>query len=79
MGDRGDFLAGVIIGGLVGGLIGLLLAPSSGEETRRRVGERIADAADAARERISEVGGQLKERVQQRIRPDAGAEQEAAG
>ena len=68
MSNRGDFWAGMALGGIVGALLGLLLAPAPGEETRRRIGERVAGAAETARERLGEVGAQLRERVRQRFR-----------
>ena len=36
------FLAGALFGGLIGGALGVLLAPRSGEETRRELRERGA-------------------------------------
>ena len=41
------FLAGALFGGLVGGALGVLLAPRSGEETRRELRER-GEAAGSA-------------------------------
>jgi len=39
---RGDFIAGILIGGMIGAVIGILYAPKSGKETR----EDIARKAD---------------------------------
>jgi gas vesicle protein len=50
----GSFLAGVAIGGLIGAAIGLLLAPSSGEETREHVGEFVGDRRAAFDEAVNE-------------------------
>ena len=38
----GDFALGLIIGGLIGAAVALY-APMAGEDTRRRVGERLGD------------------------------------
>jgi gas vesicle protein len=35
-----EFAAGLFLGGLVGAALGLLLAPQSGEDTRRQLSER---------------------------------------
>ena len=37
MSKKGYFLGGVILGALVGAATGLLLAPTSGEETRKKI------------------------------------------
>jgi gas vesicle protein len=54
----GAFFAGVLIGGLVGAAAALLMAPQSGEETRRTIGrygnefrDRAQDSLDDARDR----------------------------
>ena len=39
--EAGAFFAGVLIGGLVGAATALLMAPSAGDETRRKLGERL--------------------------------------
>jgi|GEM_PF-1782510 len=61
MRDKGDFAVGLLVGGLVGALIGLLLAPASGDETRRAIGKRTADTAG----RVREGSGQLADRVRE--------------
>jgi gas vesicle protein len=52
MADRNipSFLAGVITGALAGAGLALLLAPSSGDETRDVLRTRAREAADRARE-----------------------------
>lgn len=48
--DFGAFLAGFVIGGLVGAVIALVLAPSSGEETRAQ----LASQGKTLRDRINQ-------------------------
>jgi len=59
-------LLGIVIGAAAGAALALLLAPATGEETRRRLGEsarklggegkrRFDDLKDAAGDRVSEV------------------------
>jgi gas vesicle protein len=50
MGDKGDFLAGLVVGGLVGMLVGLLVAPAPGDETRRKIAVQAGDAGSRVRE-----------------------------
>ena len=59
----GAFFAGVLIGGLVGAATALLIAPQSGEETRRTLGrysndfrDRAQDSIEDARERVKTEG-----------------------
>ena len=68
-------IAGFALGVLVGGGLALLLAPASGETTRRRVGDTARrlnrdarHAFDEAREKVSEVGSEVKSAI------DAGRE-----
>jgi gas vesicle protein len=64
-------LLGIVIGAAAGAALGLLLAPATGEETRRRLGEtakklggegkrRFDDLRDAAGDRLSEVKEAVK-------------------
>ncbi len=58
MDNKGDLLAGILIGGLVGFCAGILMAPASGEETREMIRTRTGEVARDARERSGEVLGQ---------------------
>ena len=60
--DRtGDFLVAFGIGALVGAVGALLLAPGTGEETRRRVSEFSKDKTEKAKEGLSTAGQALSE------------------
>lgn len=67
MGDQGDFLAGALIGAAVGAVLGVLFAPQSGRKTRAQINERVSTLADDAKERAVDVGGKLKEAVQEKV------------
>ncbi len=54
MSSRGDFFAGLIIGGLIGAGIALLFAPQSGEETRAFLKEKALELKEKA-EHLPEV------------------------
>lgn len=61
------FAIGLMTGALVGVVIGLLIAPTSGDRTRRRLAaeaRRAAQVARAVAERAEEVAGTLGGRVE---------------
>lgn len=51
----GKFFAGFVIGGVVGGLIGVLLAPESGEETRKKICEKSNDLYENTEDSLKEL------------------------
>ena len=53
--DFGSFFAGFVIGGLVGAAMALMLAPQSGEETRRIIQDRSIELRDKAVETSQEA------------------------
>lgn len=55
------FLGGVVVGALVGAGIALLLAPESGDLTRRRVRRKLDDLKEGAREQFDDARGQLED------------------
>jgi gas vesicle protein len=59
------FLVGAMLGGVLGVVVGLLLAPSSGAKTRRRLAveaRRVADAARTVAEQAERAAELLGER-----------------
>jgi gas vesicle protein len=72
--DFGSFLSGLVLGGLIGGAVALLMAPASGEETRKLIRDRgielrdktedaLEKAAAEARQRADELTAMAKERT----------------
>ena len=66
----GVFVAGAVIGGLAGALTMLLVAPQSGERTRRQIRrkalklrDQVADNAEEAREKAEQSLDEALERV----------------
>jgi gas vesicle protein len=80
----GKFFAGFIIGGLVGGVMGILLAPSSGDETRRKLAEgsseiyknteesvkELQTKANAVMDEIQKKGDELLKRVHEAVKKE---------
>lgn len=59
----GSFLLGAVLGGLIGASVAILMAPSSGEELRAGMKERVyeirSEVADAAAQRRAELESRL--------------------
>ncbi|MBA3646313.1 MAG: YtxH domain-containing protein [Gemmatimonadaceae bacterium] len=53
---EGSSIGPFIIGLALGAGIALLMAPQSGEETRRDIADKVSRAKDAARDAVSELG-----------------------
>ncbi len=53
--EMGAFFAGVLIGGLVGAAVALLIAPQSGEETRKQLTKTSEDLRDRAQDIIEDA------------------------
>ena len=41
--NKGYFVGGLFVGTIIGGALGILLAPTSGEETRRKIKDGAQD------------------------------------
>jgi gas vesicle protein len=68
--DVGKIVLSFFIGGVVGAAFGLLLAPSSGAETRRRIKAASLDAKDKTLEKFDSIKSEasnLVERGKERI------------
>ena len=71
-GSFGSWTVGLIVGSLVGGTIALLMAPQSGMQTRAQLSQTSGQVRDKAmgmmedaRNRVTDVAGQAKDRVSQ--------------
>lgn len=66
-----EFAAGFLVGGLVGAALGLILAPQSGQETRRLISERGIELKEGLEKKASELQEHLPDIVEeQRVRID---------
>ena len=55
-----DVLVAFGVGLVAGAAAALLLAPSTGEETRKRIGEGAREAGDKIRDRSAELGDRIR-------------------
>lgn len=55
MSSTGKFLAGFLVGGTLGALAGILLAPQSGEETRKLLCDASKDVAKKTDKTVKEI------------------------
>ena len=60
----GTFLAGTIIGGIVA----LLLAPSSGKQTREKLGDWMSEGKDKAQQKIDELEEEIRRRKEELLK-----------
>ncbi len=63
--DAGGGIGSFIIGLALGAGVALLLAPQSGEETRRAVARRARRAQDAAQDFVEDVSGTVADKFNQ--------------
>jgi hypothetical protein len=57
-------LSGFVLGAIVGAGVALLLAPATGTDTRRRLGETAKKLGSAARDKIQEGKEQIRDRFE---------------
>lgn len=63
----GSFLSGVIIGGITGAVVALLLAPQSGDETRKLIKEKSIELHDKAATYADEILGEVSTKTNEFI------------
>src|SRR3990172_2211275 len=61
MGEKTDFLAGIVIGALAGIGLGMLFAPQSGQATRQRLKDRADEMGTRLRSGADEVSGRMRQ------------------
>ena len=58
-------MMGLVVGAVLGAGVALLMAPATGTETRRKLGEAARRAGGDARNRLDDVAGRVKDGVHQ--------------
>jgi gas vesicle protein len=54
--DALKYIGVAVVAGAVGAALGMLFAPASGQETRRRIAQRIEEAGQTLRSRLHHAG-----------------------
>jgi gas vesicle protein len=89
--SAGKFIAGFAIGGAIGAIAGILLAPKSGEETRKMLADSAQDLAKRADETAKQIqtkaddalselqkkGEEIKSKIQDLVNKNKDANAEA--
>ena len=57
----GTFLAGLVLGSLVGAAVAMLMAPSSGSDTRRQIREKSLELREQAEHQMEEARKRAEE------------------
>jgi gas vesicle protein len=59
--DAGKIITGLLLGGLFGATVGLLMAPTAGEETRRK----ITEGAVGVQEKMKTAAGNIESKARE--------------
>lgn len=62
-GDFGSFFSGLLMGGIIGAAVALLMAPQSGEETRKLIRERGIELYDKGEEALEKAATEARTRA----------------
>ncbi|MHB1326660.1 MAG: YtxH domain-containing protein [Gemmatimonadales bacterium] len=64
--SAGSFGMGLFVGALLGGMVALLLAPGSGQETRRHLRRRIRQAKEKVGDRLEDLDDRVRHEIRRR-------------
>jgi gas vesicle protein len=67
-GDFGSFFSGILLGGLIGAAVALLMAPQSGEETRKLIREKGIELRDMSNEALEKAASEARTRADELTR-----------
>jgi gas vesicle protein len=59
-GDFGSFVSGLLMGGIIGAAVALLMAPQSGEETRKLIRERGIELRDMGQDALEKAAAEAR-------------------
>ena len=60
MSKESNFLTGIVIGAIVGAAAGILLAPESGEETRKKIADKTSGLKEDLETKFQEITEKIK-------------------
>jgi gas vesicle protein len=67
-GDFGSFFSGFLMGGIIGAAVALLMAPQSGEETRKLIREKGIELRDMSNEALEKAAAEARTRADELTR-----------
>lgn len=59
----GKFIIGTLVGAVAGAVAGLLLAPKSGKQTRKMIGDKTKDYAQKGKDIVVKEEKEIKEAI----------------
>lgn len=62
-GDFGSYFAGFLMGGIIGAAVALLMAPQSGEETRKLIRDKGIELRDMGSEALEKAAAEARTRA----------------
>ncbi len=62
-----NFVTGLVFGAVLGAGIALVMAPSSGKRTRRRIQRAAGDLRHSATDRWDDIADEVRERVEEAL------------
>ena len=62
-GDFGSYLSGFLLGGLIGAAVALLMAPASGEETRKMIYDKSMELRDKTTDELEKAAAVARTRA----------------
>lgn len=63
----GNTVVAFALGALIGAAVALLLAPASGDETRRKLKQQAKDGADRLKRKAEDLVDDVKDRVKEAL------------
>lgn len=67
-GDFGSFFSGFLMGGIIGAAVALLMAPQSGEETRKYIREKGIELRDMSTSALEKAAAEARARAEELTR-----------
>ncbi len=60
MSNESNFITGIVIGAIVGAAAGILLAPESGEETRKKIADKTSGLKEELDSKFQDISEKIK-------------------